>query len=347
MLVPRPLLLLNCSIARSLFSHMPLSHRPQNTVQQSRALLTGLLLAFALGGCSWFGGGKDDKEEFDDEDTSEQILYREGQKRLQSGNYQMAIRDLQRLEARFPFGRYAEQAQLELIYAHYMGFDHDAAIDAADRFIRLHPQHPKIDYAYYIKGLSAYDKDRSLLDRLFKTDASKRDASSARESYLQFAHLLRQYPTSQYAADARQRMVHLRNLLARAEIHVANYYMRRGAHIAAANRARYVVENYSKSDSVDIALALLVEANHKLGLNDAANDALRILAINYPQHDGFDKGGNFVLKDQIRNRDRSWLNLVTWGLLSRPNVPPPIELKQPDNSGDAQASRATDPASRS
>lgn len=312
-----------------------------------RPLTAALLIAVAVSGCSWFGGGKDAKKEFDDEDTSEQILYRAGQKRLHSGNYQLAIQDLQRLEARFPFGRYAEQAQLELIYAHYMSFDHDSAIDAADRFVRLHPQHPKIDYAYYIKGLAAYDKSRSLLDKLFKTDASKRDASSARESYLQFAHLLRQYPTSQYAADARQRMVYLRNLLARAEIHVANYYMRRGAHVAAANRARFVVENYSKSDSVDAALAILVEANHKLGLNDAANDALRILAINYPQHDGFDKRGNFVLKDQIRNRDRSWLNLVTWGLLNRPNVPPPIELKQPGNTGEVQASRPSAPASRS
>ena len=290
--------------------------------------LTSLIGAFA-GGCSWFGSDDDDeRHEAEDENTTEQILYRSAQRRLRSGNYQLAISDLERLEARFPFGRYAEQAQLELIYAHHMSYDHEAADAAAGRFIRLHPQHPKVDYAYYIRGLAAFERNRSLFDRLGSADLSRRDVSAMRQAYANFAELLNRFPTSDYAQDARQRMVYLRNMLARSEVHVANFYMRRGAYIAAANRARYVVENYSQSDSVADALALLVEANWKLGLPDASNDALRVLALNYPDYHAFDANGDLVLTEQIRNRDRSWLNLMTFGLLDRPDVPPPIEIQQ-------------------
>jgi len=295
-----------------------------------RLLLMVLLVAVGLAGCSWmpFIGKKKDKEP--DMDTTEQVLYRNTQRSLRAGNYDQAIKGLQLLEARFPFGRYAEQAQLEIIYAQYMSYDHDTARLSADRFIRLHPQHPNIDYAYYLKGLAAYNKNRGLLDRLVSTDLSKRDMTSARESYADFAQLLARYPESQYAPDATQRMIYLRNLLADSEINIADYYMRRGAYLAASNRARYVVENYSKSQAVADALAIIVEANWQLGLPDAANDALRVLAINYPQYPAFDENGDLVLAKRIRNRDRSWTNLVTLGLLDRPDVPPPIKLKHPE-----------------
>jgi outer membrane protein assembly factor BamD len=286
-----------------------------------------------MGGCSLipFWGGKDDDDDVDaDINATEQLLYRNVQRSLRAGNYQQAVQDLGRLEARFPFGRYAEQAQLELIYAHYMGFNPDAARSAADRFIRLHPQHPNIDYAYYLKGLAAYNRNRSVLDRLFATDLSKRDMTSAQEAYADFALLLDRYPDSPYAPDARQRMLYLRNLLANAELNIASYYMERGAHVAAANRARFIVESYSKADAVPDALALLVEANYKLGLEDAANDALQVLALNFPDYPAFDADGSLVLTEQIRNRDRSWTNMMTLGLLDRPEVPPPIRLKQTD-----------------
>ena len=309
--------------------------------QLASTLIIALILSLGPG-CGWFGGGK--RKDRAEEETSEQLLYRSAQQRLRSGNYDLAIEDLQRLEARFPFGRYAEQAQLELVYAHYMSFDLDAATAAANRFIRLHPQHPKVDYAYYLKGLAAYDRSRNMMDRLFKTDAAKRDASAAQESYLLFGEMLSKFPDSDYAADARQRMVHLRNLLARSELYVANYYMQRGAFVAAANRARYVVENFSRAQDVPDALALLVEANYRLGLEDAANDALRVLAHNYPRHDGFTSEGAFVLRDQIRNRDRSWLNLVTWGLLNRPRVPPPIQLRQPQAPEEEAQAATVEPA---
>ncbi len=292
-----------------------------------------LLTASACSSIPFFGKDKK-KKDFEQEDmnTTEQILYRNAQRSLRSGNYSVAIESLQRLEARFPFGRYAEQAQLEIIYAHYMASSYESARTAADRFIRLHPSNPHIDYAYYLKGLAAFSKNKGLMDRIFASDPAKRDVTSARDAYADFATLLARYPSSQYVPDARLRMLYLRDLLARSELNVADYYMRRRAYAAASNRARYVVETYSKSEVAADALALMIEANYRLGLEDAANDALRVLAMNFPDYHAFDENGDLVLKDQIRNRDRSWTNLITFGLLDRPRVPPPIRIDQPEGT---------------
>ncbi len=287
-------------------------------------LVCVIALLSLLVGCWPFGR---DKDQDDEEQSTEQVLYLSAQTSLRAGNYSDAITKLQRLEARFPFGRYAEQAQLELIYANYMAYQPEAARSAADRFIRLHPQHPGVDYAYYLKGIAAFNEDRGLLDRFGAADISTRDPSSSRKAFNDFSDLLARFPESQYAPDARQRMVYLRNLLAHYEINVAGFYMRRGAYVAAANRARNVVEHYSQSRSVADALAIMIEANWRLGLPDSANDALRVLALNDPQYPAFDKTGHFVFKEQVLNRDRSWMNMMTFGLLDRPDVPPPIEIE--------------------
>ena len=296
---------------------------------KSAAVICLIACSFTLGGCSWmpFFGGDEVEEEIE---TTEQVLYRSTQRSLRSGNYERAIQGLEQLEARFPFGRYAEQAQLELIFARYMSLNHEDARNAADRFVRLHPQHSNIDYAYFLKGLAAYNKNQGLMDRLFTSDLSKRDISSARDAYADFAELLEKFPESQYVPDAKQRMIYLRNLLADSELHVADYYMRRGAYLAAANRARYVVENYSKSMAVPDALAIVVEANWKLGLPDASNDALRVLAVNYSNYPAFDENGNLVLDETVRNRDRTWMNIMTLGFLDRPEVPPPLKIQHPE-----------------
>ncbi|MEJ2089287.1 MAG: outer membrane protein assembly factor BamD [Gammaproteobacteria bacterium] len=295
-------------------------------------LVVCLTLASACSSIPFFGKGK--KKDFEQEDlnTTEQVLYRNSQRALRSGNYTGAIEALQRLEARFPFGRYAEQAQLEIIYAHYMSGAYESARTTADRFIRLHPTHPHSDYAYYLKGLAAYSKNRSMMDRIYASDPARRDMTSAREAYTDFSTLLARYPSSQYAADTKQRMLYLRDLLARSELYIADYYMRRAAYLAASNRARYVVETYSKSDVTADALAVVIEANYRLGLTDAANDALRVLALIFPDYPAFNEKGELVLKDQIRNRDRSWTNLITFGLLDRPKVPPPIKMTQPEGT---------------
>ena len=296
-------------------------------------VLSVLLTASACSSIPFFGKDKNKKDfEQQDMDATEQLLYRNAQRSLRSGNYSVAIETLQRLEARFPFGRYAEQAQLEIIYAHYMAASYESARTAADRFIRLHPSHPHIDYAYYLKGLAAYSKNKGLMDRIFASDPAKRDMTSARDAYADFATLLARHPSSQYVPDARQRMLYLRDLIASSELHIADYYMRRRAYAAASNRARYVVETYSKSDVAADALALMIEANYRLGLEESANDALRVLAMNFPDYHAFDENGDLVLKDQIRNRDRSWTNLISFGLLDRPKVPAPIKINQPEGT---------------
>lgn len=278
----------------------------------------------ALAGCAWMPWGDDDTE--DAVETTEQALYRLAQAGLRSGNYTQSIVRLERLEARFPFGRYAEQAQLELIYAHHMVRDFDAARAAADRFIRLHPQHQNVDYAYYLKGLSALARDRASFSRIAGSGTGRRDVSNMRQAFVEFQDLTTRHPNSEYAKDARQRMIHLRNVLAQAEVNIALYYLSRGAFVAAANRARHVVEHYSRTPPAADALAILIEASWKLGLTDAAEDALRVLALNFPDYRAFDENGQLVLRDAIDQRGRSWLNVLTLGLLDRPQAPPPLKI---------------------
>lgn len=274
----------------------------------------------------FFGRDRDAEEV-----TSEQVLYQAAQRSLRSGNYNNAIAQLQRLEAQFPFGRYAEQAQLELIYAYYMAFRPDAARSAADRFIRLHPQHANVDYAYYLKGLAAYEQDRGFFDRFVPTDLAARDIGAARESFADFGQLLARYPASDYAPDARQRMIYLRNLLARSEIMVGRYYLSREAYVAAVNRGRNVVENYPTTPSVPDGLALMVEGYLKLNLPEPANDSLRVLVANYPDFEAIDADGNFRISQEVRNRDRSWINILTLGALDRPDTPPILEVRIPED----------------
>ena len=216
-----------------------------------------------------------------------------------------------------------------------MSVDLDSVEASADRFIRLHPQHPNIDYAYYMRGLAAFTGNRSVLDRFFGGEESRRDMSGAQVAFAHFSEFLNRFPDSEYAKDAHQRMIYLRNLLAQAEVDIASYYLSRDAHVAAANRARVVVENYATTPSVPDALAILIESNYKLGLTDAANDSLRVLAINYPNYRAFDESGNLVLEEAIANRDRSWINIMTFGLVDRPDVPPPLQISQPGVGGSA------------
>jgi outer membrane protein assembly factor BamD len=263
--------------------------------------------------------------------SSEFELYKEAQRYLRNKNFEMAVQALQLLESRFPFGRYAEQAQLELIYAHYGNLELEAAIEAADRFIRLHPQHPNVDYAYYMKGLAAYSENQGLFDRWLPKDYTTRDTSYAQEAFSEFAQLLSRFPDSPYAPDARARMVHLRNLLARAEINVANYYFRRGAYLAALNRGRYVVENYPETPAVADGLAVMVQGYKLLGLEDLADDSLDVLVLNYPDHPSLDKNGNFKSAYSAEGIERSWINQISLGLFDR-SKPPEFDNRPPDGS---------------
>ena len=254
------------------------------------------------------------------ENLGEGELYRQAQADLDSKSYTSAINKLKALESRYPFGRFAEQAQLELIYAYYRNTEPEAARSSAERFIRLHPQHPNVDYAYYLKGLASFDQDRGLLARFLPLDMTKRDPGAARDSFNEFAQLTTRYPNSRYAPDAKARMVYLRNLLAANEIHVAAYYLRRQAYVAAANRGRYVVENFQGTPAVGDGLAVMTEAYQHMGLDELAKTSLETLKLNYPQHPSLEDG-QFVPTEQEAD-GRSWLSRATLGLIETENKAP-------------------------
>jgi outer membrane protein assembly factor BamD len=254
-------------------------------------------------------------------DSGEQQIYDEVQRYLRNQNYDLAVRSLQLLESRYPFGSYAEQAQLELIYGHYGAYEHEAAVEAADRFIRLHPQHPNVDYAYYMKGLSAYAGNENIFQRFVPTDQTKRDTNHAKEAFAEFSQLVSRFPDSPYAADAKARMVHLRNLLARHEVNVANYYFRRGAYLAAANRGRFVVENFQRTPAVPDGLAVMAQGYLLLGMDDLARDSIDVLAMNYPEHPSLDKNGEFSSVFTLEGLQRSWINRASFGLFDPPKPP--------------------------
>lgn len=214
--------------------------------------------------------------------ATDKELYQSAEESLKSENYESAAKDLELLEARYPFGQYAQQAQLKLIYAYYKSNSPAEALAAADRFIRLNPNHRYLDYAYYMKGLINFNADQSAVQAVLNTDFSKRDAGASRQAFKDFSMLVQKFPDSQYANDAKQRMIYLKNKLAEYEINVARYYMERGAYLAAANRCKYVVEHFPKTPAVKHALILMVQAYDTLGLEELKEHALRTLKLNYP-----------------------------------------------------------------
>lgn len=207
-------------------------------------------------------------------------LYTHAKKALDSGDYQGAINAFEKLEARYPFGKYAQQAQLEIAYAYYKYDEPDSSIATLDRFIRNNPGNPNLDYAYYLKGLNNYNRGANIVDRLAPREPSDRDTRSLRDAFNDFSELIKKYPDSKYAKDARLRLVYLHNNLAQYEINVANYYMKRGAYVAAVNRAKYVVENYQRTPAAQEALQVMVRAYSLLGMQDLANDTQKILDLN-------------------------------------------------------------------
>jgi outer membrane protein assembly factor BamD len=239
-------------------------------------------------------------------------LYSNAMAKLEGGNYRPAIEDLEAMEARYPYGRYSEQAQLELVYAYYRSSQPAAAKTAAARFIRLHPDHEHVDYAYYLKGLTAFEENKGAFDQYLGTDKAKKDPGAARDSFSDFSTLLRRFPNSEYAADSRVRMVYLRNLLAEHEIHVANYYLSRNAWLAAANRGKYVVENYQLTPAVEAALNIMVQAYTELGLLDNASNAQQVLEANFGENSTTSEAP--IAESQQTPEPRSWFNRLTFDL---------------------------------
>ena len=209
-------------------------------------------------------------------------FYDEAKKSLDDENYINAIELYEGLESRYPFGQYAQQAQIDLAFAYYKNDEPESAIATANRFIRIHPRHKNVDYLYYLKGLINFNRGIGFLERYLPTDKSQRDPGAAIESLDDFATLIRRFPNSQYVADSKQRIIALKSNLALHELNVANYYMKRKAYVASINRAKNIIEQYQNTTAVPRALLLMVDAYQHINMNDLAADAQRVYDLNYP-----------------------------------------------------------------
>lgn len=251
---------------------------------------------------------------------SETTLYEQAQSALRRGNYIRATEMLRQLESDYPFGNYAQSAQLSLIYAYYKSDEVELADAAARRFIRLHPNHNNVDYAYYLRALAAFPEPSSFFQSIFSTDLSKKSMEGAENSFLYFSNLAKQFPNSLYADDSRKRMTYLRNLLARHELNVANFYLDYKAYTAAINRAQYVLENFQKSTATPDALAVVIKAYNRLALNDQAENYLVILKDNYPDYPALNDDGSFN-ENYAQKRSRSIGRWLSFGLITNSKPP--------------------------
>ncbi len=233
-------------------------------------------------------------------DWSPERIYNEAKSELSAGNYKKAVGLYEKLQSRYPYGHFAQQAELEVGYAQFKDNEPIQALAAADRFIKLHPSHPNVDYAYYLKGLINFNEDLGLVGGLFQSDLNDRDPKSARESFDAFREVVTRFPESRYASDSAARMTYLVNSLAAGEVRIAEYYYRRQAYVAAVNRAQYVVENYGQSPAVERALLVMVAAYDAMGVQDLKADAQRMLVLNFPKS---------KLSAADLKRGRSWWNV--------------------------------------
>jgi len=239
--------------------------------------LAAIILAVVLAGCGLFSDKQDERKNW----TAAEY-YKAAKEQFDNKNWDAAIKLYEQLEGKFPYGRFAQQAQIEVAYAYYKQNETAQALSAIDKFVKLHPNHPNLDYALYLRGLVNFKEDLGILARLIKQDLADRDPKSARESFESFKDLVARFPESQYAPDARERMAYLMEALARHEINVAKYYLSRGAYLAAANRAQDALKRYANADIQRDALEVMIEAYDRMGLPELRDDARRVLAKNFP-----------------------------------------------------------------
>ena len=243
-------------------------------------------LSLSLQGCgtlqSLMGSDSDSSEEDEYATWNAEQFRTQAKAAVDNGNYDKAIKLYEALESRYPFGEDSAQTQLDVAYAYYKNDDPESAVAAADRFIKTNPRNSSVDYAYYLKGLVNYNRGIGFIDRFLPTDTSQRDPGDARTAYENFAELIRRFPASKYVPDARQRMIALNNNLAMHEVHVARFYIKRKAYIAAVNRASGVVEKYQRTPAVPYALQIMQEAYTELGMTDLAKDTASVYELNYP-----------------------------------------------------------------
>ena len=247
---------------------------------KSFRLLAPVLLGamVSVAGCS----SSDNEEKAVLANMGAQQLYDRAKQSMEVGNFSAAAQTLSALDSRYPFGPLSHQVQLDLIYSYYKSGKNEETLATLDRFIRLNPNNTDVDYAYYMRGLTNMESDSNLFQELMNIDRTDRDPSKSRAAFEDFRRLIQQYPDSKYAADAKQRMVHIKDRLARYEIAIARFYMRRQAYVAAANRGRYVIEHFPNTTQVQQALEIMVSSYEQLGLDELRNNAMKTLKLNYP-----------------------------------------------------------------
>lgn len=248
-------------------------------MKRSVTALAALALVVSLGGCGLFGIGEkaDAKKEW----TAAEY-YQAAKTEFDNHNWDSCIKLYEALEAKFPFGRFAQQAQLEVAYAYYKQGETASAITALEKFIKLHPNHQNIDYALYLKALVNFREDLGPMSRVVPQDLADRDPKSARESFEAFKELVTRFPESRYVDDSRKRMAYLAEALSRHEINVARYYLARGAYLAAANRAQDAITKFPNSSEHRVALDIMVDAYDRMGLTELRDDTRKVIARNYP-----------------------------------------------------------------
>ncbi len=236
------------------------------------------LATLLMAGCSGLDAKADETAGW-----SANRLHSEAKDAMRSRDWTKAIKYLEKLESRYPFGRFAQQAQLDIAYCYYKENERASALAAADRFIKLHPNHPNVDYAYYLKGLVNFNEDGGLFAQFSSQDMTERDSKGARDAFASFRDLVTRFPDSKYAPDSAARMKYLVNTLAQNEVHVARYYMKRNGFVAAANRAQFVVQNYPRTPAVEEAVFIMVKAYDKLGMTELRDGADKVMRTNFPQ----------------------------------------------------------------
>ncbi len=290
---------------------------------KQKILVIHFTLIFLLSSCSFLDTVFEEKDSTVGM-TAEQ-LYTEGKLFLSAEDFINAIRVFEILEARYPFGKYSTQAMLDLAYAHYASDNKDESITEVNRFIRLYPNHPKVSYAYYLKALANFDKDANVLTRFFAHDPSRYDTTNLKNSFNDFTIVVNKFPNSEYAEDAINRLIYIKNQIAKNELYIAKYYNKRSAHVAAVNRVKYMLENYGGTPSTKGGLLLMVDSYNKMKMFDLAYDTARVLKQNYPDYKIVKNSNKSIsilepIKKRVKKDDRNekeegwwdFLNIFNW-----------------------------------
>lgn len=257
-------------------------------------LLGASAVCLILSGCAGSDGAKDDTDLW-----SETKLYSEATEKLNDADYAKCGKYFEKLEGRFPFGPYSQQAQINAAYCYWKAQETAQAQIAIDRFIKLHQGSPNLDYGYYLKGLISFNDDLGWLGKFTGQDLSERDPKAAKEAFESFKVVVERFPDSKYAPDSLDRMRYIVNSLAEADVIVARFYYQRGAYLASANRAQLVIRDYDRAPAVEEALFILTKSYEKLGMTDLSNDAARVFQLNFPE-------SQMLLTGQRIKKERPW-----------------------------------------